>query len=390
MSEWKKVSLGELAEINPSKNQLISALVGKNISFVGMADVSESGEINTDNIKSYEEVKTGYTYFQENDILFAKITPCMENGKGAIARNLHNGLAAGSTEFHIVRVNPSLADTQFISKILVSEILRKEAEKRMTGSAGQKRVPKEFLENYKIPLPPIEEQKKIAEILDKSSNLISLRKKQIEKLDMLVKARFLEMFGDPTTNPKGFTKRRLADECDIVTGNTPSRQVSSYYGNYIEWIKSDNINTPSVYLTTATEYLSKEGLMVGRSVEAGSILMTCIAGSLSCIGNVAIADRKVSFNQQINGIVPKKNNVWFMFEQFELSKAYIQSTINMALKGILSKGQLSELEFIFPSIELQSDYGNFVQQVEKQKTQLQKGLEKLELTYKALMQQYFN
>lgn len=119
----------------------------------------------------------------------------------------------------------------------------------------------------------------------------------------------------------------------------------SNYGNYIEWIKSDNINTTSMYLTQAREGLSEEGLSIARSVDEGNILMTCIAGSLSCIGNVAIADRKVSFNQQINAIVPKENNHLFIYHLLLLSKPYIQGKVNMSLKGILSKGKLLELEF---------------------------------------------
>lgn len=175
------------------------------------------------------------------------------------------------------------------------------------------------------------------------------------------------MFGDPVYNPKGLIKKKLDSECDIITGNKPSRKVAEYYGDYIEWIKSDNINTPSSVLTGATEYLSEKGLAIAKSVEKGSILMTCIAESIKCIGNVAIADRKVSFNQQINAIVPKKNNTWFMYEQFELSKLYIQSTVNMSLKGILSKGKLSEIEFIFQPTELQNKYGLFAKQVDKLK-----------------------
>ena len=175
------------------------------------------------------------------------------------------------------------------------------------------------------------------------------------------------MFGNPVSNPMKWEKRRLADECNIITGNTPSRKVEEYYGDYIEWIKSDNITGAGVYLSTAREYLSEEGLKVGRSIEKNSILMTCIAGSIKCIGNVAIADRKVAFNQQINGIEPLKNNVYFMLQQFNLSQKYIQSTINMSLKGILSKGQLSELEFIFPPIEKQNEFAEFFKQIDKLK-----------------------
>ncbi len=175
------------------------------------------------------------------------------------------------------------------------------------------------------------------------------------------------MFGDPVSNPMNWNKKKLSDECNIITGNTPSRKVDKYYGDYIEWIKSDNITDAGIYLTTAKEYLSEEGLKVGRSIDRNGILMTCIAGSIKCIGNVAIANRKVAFNQQINGIEPLKNNVYFIFQQFKLSQKYIQSIINMSLKGILSKGQLSELEFIFPPIEKQNDFAEFFKQVDKLK-----------------------
>ena len=143
-------------------------------------------------------------------------------------------------------------------------------------------------------------------------------------------------------------------------------------------------------MTKAREYLSEEGLKVGRSVEENSILMTCIAGSIKCIGNVAIANRKVTFNQQINGIEPLKNNVYFMFEQFNLSQKYIQSTINMSLKGILSKGQLSELEFIFPPIEKQNEFAEFFKQVDKLKFEMEKSLKELEDNFNSLMQKAFN
>lgn len=204
---------------------------------------------------------------------------------------------------------------------------------------------KSALSKMLIPLPPLDIQKRIAAALDTANALIEKRKEQIEKLDFLIKSQFIEMFGDPVTNPKGWEKKKLKKECDVITGNTPSRLNLSNYGNYIEWIKSDNINTTSMYLTQAREGLSEEGLSIARSVDEGNILMTCIAGSLSCIGNVAIADRKVSFNQQINAIVPKENNHLFIYHLLLLSKPYIQGKVNMSLKGILSKGKLLEFKF---------------------------------------------
>ena len=161
------------------------------------------------------------------------------------------------------------------------------------------------------------------------------------------------------------------------------------YGTFIEWIKSDNINTPSTFLTVAQEYLSEIGFQKCRFVESGSLLMTCIAGSLNCIGNVAITDRRVAFNQQINAITPKYDNVLYLYWLIILSKPIIHRTINMALKGILSKSQLSSIEFPFPPLSLQNQFASFVTQVDKSKVAVQKSLDEAQLLFDNLMQQYF-
>ena len=197
------------------------------------------------------------------------------------------------------------------------------------------------------------------------------------------------MFGDPVENPMRWEKNALGKRCNIVTGNTPSRTEPENYGDFIEWIKSDNINTPDVLLTEAQEYLSEVGFHKCRFVEAGSLLMTCIAGSINCIGNVAVTDRRVAFNQQINAIVPEHDDVLYLYWLMLLSKPAIHSTTNMALKGILSKGQLSEIAFPFPPTELQNQFSAFVKQTEKTKKIIKQSLEKLETLKKALMQKYF-
>ena len=250
-------------------------------------------------------------------------------------------------------------------------------------------VRKTRIAEIEIPLPSLEEQRRIAALLDKVSDLISKRRAQLDKLDLLVKARFVEMFGDPASNPMKWEKCMLETRCDIITGNTPSRAETENYGAFIEWIKSDNINTPNMFLTTAQEYLSETGFEKCRYVEAGCLLMTCIAGSISCIGNVAITDRRVAFNQQINAIAPKQDEVIYLYWLMVLSKPTIHSTINMALKGILSKGQLSKLEFPFPPLDVQKRFAAFAKHTEKSKLTIQQSLDKLETLKKALMQQYF-
>ena len=117
--------------------------------------------------------------------------------------------------------------------------------------------------------------------------------------------------------------------------------------------------------------------------------MACIAGSIASIGKVCVTDRTVAFNQQINAIVPEEYNILFLYVLLQLSKDYLIEDINMALKGILSKSKLEEKEFIVPPMELQKQFADFVDQVDKSKVAVQKALEKTQLLFDSLMQQYF-
>lgn len=160
--KWDKYKLNDVCNINPKKsndNRLIDNL---KVSFVSMSSVSEKGNINASFIKSYKEVKRGFTYFAENDVLFAKITPCMENGKGAIAINLKNGIGFGSTEFHVIRPIEGKTNAYWIYCLTMFDFFRNDAERKMTGSAGQRRVPASFLINYTIGVPPIDMQNQFA------------------------------------------------------------------------------------------------------------------------------------------------------------------------------------------------------------------------------------
>lgn len=240
-----------------------------------------------------------------------------------------------------------------------------------------------------IELPSIEKQKKIVKILKTSKKCLDMRNTQMAVLDGLIKARFVELFGDPRSNPYGFGKKLLRDTCKVVTGNTPSRSVEAYYGDYVEWIKTDNIVSGLLNPTKATESLSEEGMKVGRTVEKGSILMACIAGSIASIGRVCVTDRRVAFNQQISAIVPEEYNILFLYVLLQLSKEYLVEEINMALKGILSKSKLEEKEFIVPPMELQEQFADFVHQVDKSKVVVQKALDEAQILFDSLMQKYF-
>lgn len=347
---------------------------------------------NTERYISEDEAYGRYSHFlvDEGDLIIASSGIKVEyfDKKMGFIKKEHLPLCMNTSTIRFKTLNQDILDLKYFSYFLKTNFFKKQIARLITGSAQLNFGPS-HLKQIDVIVPPLYIQNSIVNVLDKAQELIDKRKEQIEALDELVKSKFIEMFGDPVSNPMNWQKKRLADECTIITGNTPSRKVDEYYGDYIEWIKSDNITGAGTYITTAREYLSEKGLDVGRSVRENSILMTCIAGSIKCIGNVAIANRKVAFNQQINGIEPVNNNVYFMLQQFNLSQTYIQSTINMSLKGILSKGQLSELEFIFPPIDKQNEFGAFFKQVDKLKFEMEKSLKELEDNFDSLMQKAF-
>jgi type I restriction enzyme S subunit len=212
----------------------------------------------------------------------------------------------------------------------------------------------------KIPLPPLAEQRRIAAILDRAHAVRRKRKESTRLADELLRSAFLEMFGDPVANPKRWPERQIGDIAFVTTGNTPSRQRPEYYGEAVEWIKSDNINTPEHIVTRAEEGLSADGIRVGRIAEAGSTLMTCIAGSPACVGNVALTDRRVAFNQQINALTPGEFlDAAFLYTELLLSKPLIRRASTDSMKGMVTKGRLCSLRVPLPPRDQQNRFGQW-------------------------------
>jgi len=210
MSRWPTKSLEEVCDINPKATASDSFDGTAKVTFVPMAAVDEvNGTIKRPEQRRYMEVAKGYTFFREDDVLFAKITPCMQNGKAAIARGLLNGKGFGSTEFHVLRPKASMLPDWIFAFIRQPEF-RKAAQASFTGSAGQQRVPTEFLKRSLIPVPPLPDQKRIVRLLDAADELRRLRAEADRHTAVLIPALFHAMFGDPFANPKGWEMRPMA------------------------------------------------------------------------------------------------------------------------------------------------------------------------------------
>lgn len=176
---WPKVRLGEVCEINPRRPDLKRS-PETSTTFVQMSAVDDrTGAIIRPEIKNYQEVRKGYTFFAEGDIIFAKITPCMQNGKHAIARNLIDGIGFGSTEFHVIHPKVEI-NAEWIHNFVRQPWVLQEAMAHFTGAVGQQRVPASYLSELEIPLPPLSEQKRIASILNERMESVEHIKTALE------------------------------------------------------------------------------------------------------------------------------------------------------------------------------------------------------------------
>ena len=218
LSSWENGILMDFCKINPKKINTKEFDDDMIVSFIPMPCVSDIwGKIVKKELRKLGEVKKGYTNFCEGDVLFAKITPCMENGKSAIVDKLENDIGFGSTEFYVLRCDENKLNNKYLHYFVRQKTFRDEAKGEMTGAVGQQRVSKTFLENYKMKVPTIEEQQEIVNILDNllaKYNKIKNLEQQLEKIELLKKAILAKAFRGElgTNNPDEESAENLLKE----------------------------------------------------------------------------------------------------------------------------------------------------------------------------------
>jgi len=257
LSGWPTASLGDVVQINPrvGTDRASSDLP---VSFVPMAAVSEhTGSIVSPEVRPFGEVSKGFPIFAENDVLFAKITPCMENGKAAIARHLENGTGAGSTEFFVLRPTSRIL-SEYIFHFIRRTSFRATCKANFTGSAGQQRVPKSFLEKVAIPLPPLDEQRRIVGLLDRASEIKRRADAARAKARAIIPALFLDTFGDPATNPKGWPVSTVGDLLESAAYGTSQKANDRDHG--VPVIRMGNVTTGGQLDTRDLKHIPLEGV----------------------------------------------------------------------------------------------------------------------------------
>jgi type I restriction enzyme S subunit len=358
-----------------------------------MADVSESGRITNHQIRFLHQVKSGFTRFEEGDVLFAKITPCMENGKGAFAKRLHNKLGFGSTEFHVLRANDH-GDSGFIFQTTKSKEVRNKAEIYFSGSAGQQRVASSFFYNYQIPIPPLPQQRKIAKILTTVDNLIEKTEALIAKYQSIKQGMMHDLF-TRGVDAKGKLRPpqsvvmsdwetvRIDQVGKIVTGSTPSPAIVQYWDGEVPFITPTDINE-SVYVCNTERRLTKLGTSFSRLIPANSVMVVCIG---STIGKTACPLVESVTNQQINTVIPcDLTNPRFLYYTLLRLADSIKQIAGVTAIPIINKTAFSLIEFKLPPLPQQRKIAEILSKQDQLIEDHEKELMKYKQLKTALMQ----
>ena len=364
-TKYEKVKLDSVVLLNPSKRDL-SIEDSSNVSFVDMPAVSEKGYIEKLTDKPYGEVRTGgYTYFAENDIILAKITPCMENGKCAIATGLTNGIGFGSSEFHVLRSTDKILNSYLFALLNTNEV-RRVAEKNMTGSSGHRRVPASFYANMEIPLPPIDIQKKIADECKKVDEDVS--NYEIELVELSEKKRNLLSMSVITN----FTITTLSQLCDMSAG---------------QFVKASAIlpiqKSPYIY-----PCYGGNGLRGFTNTMTNSGHYTLIGRQGALCGNVSEADGDFHATEHAVVVYPKDNVdsdwLFFFLEDMNLN----QYATGVAQPGLSVNNILSLNVKVPESHKTREELGKTLREVQNRILEIREMVQAMPIIKQAILDKY--
>ena len=316
-AHWGVKRLRFVADLNPSKSELASFDRSLEVSFLPMEAIGDDGSLNLERTRPIVEVETGYTYFREGDVAVAKITPCFENGKGAVMRGLISGVGFGTTELIVARPKAAKAMSEYLHWLFISRSFRQLGEAAMYGAGGQKRVPDEFVRNFEVAFPDVAEQAAIATFLDhetaKIDALVAEQKKLIALLkekrqavishavtkglnpDVPMKDTGIEWLGEV---PAHWETVRIKWVARMESGHTPDKKVEAYWTNCdIPWVSLNDTG----YLKT-NDYISETAFSINELGIANSSARLLPANVVvfsrdATIGRCAITTRPMAVSQ---------------------------------------------------------------------------------------------
>lgn len=313
--------LKEVADINP--RLMVKPALDAVVSFVPMSAVDQETGTMMPEERLYGDTSSGLTPFIDGDVLVAKITPCFENGKIAQAKIPHS-LGIGSTEFHVLRSRPGQVESRYLFHYLRQDHVRLAGERRMTGSAGQRRVPQAFLSDLPIPTPPLPEQRRIAAILDKADALRAYRRAALSQLDALAKS----IFRDSLLSLSPANYDTLANVADLKRGPFGGALkkdifVASGYKVYEQGNAIKNDFTVGRYFISEAKFQQ----MVAFAIQADDLIVSC-SGSLGRVALVPNGAAPGIINQALLRIRPNQRRILPIYMRYALESDEAQRKLS--------------------------------------------------------------
>lgn len=357
--------LGECCILNPRRPNIALCDTDK-VSFIPMPAVSEDGYLVDMTDEEYGKVKKGFTYFENNDVLFAKITPCMENGKGAIVHGLTNGIGMGSTEFHVLRPINGISTPYWLLALTRMPIFRERAAKNMSGTGGQKRVSASYLDHFMVGLPAIEEQRRFEAIY-----------RQADKSKFGdFKSQFIEMFGTVESYCK--LEDLVSDTFPGEWGSEPTSE------NAINVIRTTNFtNEGHLDLADVVTRDIEPKKVARKKLKQGDTILERSGGTKdNPVGRVVFFDEIGDYllNNFTQALRPKEsvNPVYLfyaLYNSYNINKAAMRAMASQTT-GIqnLSMSDFMSKSIVLPSRDEQNKFEQIYRQVDKSKSVIQKAL----------------
>ena len=286
-----------------------------------------------------------------------------------------------------IQPDEEICDTNYLYRFL--EASKQYLLNRRVGG-GQPNISQGVIKDLEIPLPPLSEQRRIASILDKADELRQKRQQSIEKLDQLLQATFIDMFGDPVSNPKGWDLSILGEECDIGTGSTPSRKNLDYFGGNIPWVKSTEVDWGII--TNTSETVSEDGQNSARLkiYPKGSIILALYGQGITR-GKSALLGVDATLNQACAALVTKKTiSNYFAYSFLRFSYENLRSQARGGNQENLNLNIVKSFPIYLPPKELQEKWSKIALNIENQKQKLREQLEIQNQMFASLQNQAFN
>jgi len=295
MREWTEFRFSDFVEINPK----VSLRGNEVYSFVEMKDLQDGNKLCFP--KAFRTPSSG-ARFAEGDTLFARITPCLENGKICQVRGLNDGIGFGSTEFLVFRGKNGVSDTEFVYYLSRWDEVRDFAENNFEGTSGRQRVPKTCFENLLLELPSLPEQARIAEILSALDDKIDLLHRQNKTLEALAETLFRQWFVEEAD--ESWEEQTLYDSIELVGGGTPKTSIQSFWDGSIPWLSAGDISNSHKGFVMSSEKTITEAGLQSSSAKLLPPLATIITAR-GTVGKYCLLSEPTTYSQSNYGILPK-------------------------------------------------------------------------------------